>query len=145
MEKPVGVALGQVVGALGLLFLDRGDVVVVMGLRLLGTPVFDDPLDLLVRNEDALQAHRAGQVGRLVEHVAAADEVLRAGRVEDRARVDLRGHGEGDAGREVGLDQPSDYVHRRPLRGHDQMDARRAGQLRQPADLSLHFVRGDHH
>ena len=30
-----------------------------------------------------------GQVGRLVEHVAATDEVLGTGRVEDRPRVDL--------------------------------------------------------
>jgi hypothetical protein len=47
-------------------------------LDLLG-PVLDDPPDLGVADEHALEAHRPGQVRRLVEHVAAADEVLRTG------------------------------------------------------------------
>ncbi len=69
-------------------------------------PVLGDAMDLGVGDEDTLEPHRAGQVGRLVEHVAAPDEVLGAGRVEDRPRVDLRGHGERDAalGREDHVD-----------------------------------------
>ena len=48
-----------------------------------------DGRDLVVADEHALHADRTRQVDRLVEHVAAADEVLGAGRIEDGPRVDI--------------------------------------------------------
>ena len=72
----------------------------------------DDVLDLVVADErsvDALDAAAAGHE----EHVALAEELLGALLAEDRAAVDLRGHLEGDAGREVGLDRAGDDVDRR--------------------------------
>ena len=79
------------------------------------------------------------------QHVALAEQLLGAVAVENRARIDLRRHAEGDAGREVGLDQPGDDVHRRPLRREDQVDADGARHLRQARDRFFDFVAGDHH
>src|SRR5947208_4666817 len=45
-----------------------------------------------------------------IEHVAATKQRLGAVRVEDGARIDLRRYAEGDARREVRLDQPGDHV-----------------------------------
>jgi hypothetical protein len=49
----------------------------------------DDLPDLVVGDEDALEAHGPRQVRWLVEHVASPDEVFGARRIEDGARVDL--------------------------------------------------------
>jgi hypothetical protein len=59
--------------------------------------------------------------------------------------VDLARHLEGDAGRDVGLDQAGDHVHRRPLRGQDQVDAGGARLLRQARDQLLDLLADDHH
>ena len=111
----------------------------------LGPPVVGDPADLGVRHEHALEAHRAGQVGRLVEHVAAADEVLGARRVEDRAAVDLGRHRERDPAREVGLDQARDHVDRRPLRREHHVDAGGARLLGEADDRVLDVLALAHH
>ena len=92
-------------------------------------PVLGDRADLAVAHEHALHADRPRQVDRLVEHVAAADEVLGARRVEHGPRVDVRGHRERDARRDVGLDQAGHDVDRRPLRGEHEVDADRARLL----------------
>ena len=67
------------------------------------------------------------------------------GRIQDHPAVDLRGDGEGDARREVGLDQPGDHVHAGALGGQHQVDAGRPRHLRQPADLPLDVVGRGHH
>ncbi len=93
----------------------------------------DDAFDLRVGDVDALHAGRRAGVGGLIEHISLAQQILGPYSVEDDARIDSRSHGEGEAGREVGLDQAGDHVGRRPLRGHHQMDARGPRHLRQPA------------
>ncbi len=79
----------------------------------------------------------------MIEHVAAAEQVLRADCIEDDARVCARGDGERQPGGEVGFDEAGDNVGRRPLGGHDQMDARRPRHLGQPAESAL-YVTGVH-
>ena len=69
----------------------------------------DDLLDFLVRNKRAVDAADAAAACH-VEHVAAAEELLRPLLAEDGAAVDLRGDLEGHAGREVGLDRAGDDV-----------------------------------
>ena len=108
-QQPVGVFVRRLGDPFRLLAaLHDAHVVVRLSL---GPPVLGDVADLLVGDEDALQPNWSRQVRRLEEHVAATDQVLGARHVEDRARVDLRGHGESDTAREVGLDQTRDDVH----------------------------------
>src|SRR3989440_11685772 len=65
--------------------------------RALRLPERDDLLDLLVAHKGALDPGRLAGVNGLVEHVAAAEQLLGSARVEDHAAVDLRAHGECDA------------------------------------------------
>ena len=95
---------------------------------------------LAIAHEDALHAHRSGEIDRLVEHVAAADEVLRTRLVEDRPAVHVGGHREGDPTGHVGLDQPGHHVDARALRGEDQMDPDGARLLRDLDDGILHLA-----
>ena len=80
-----------------------------------------------------------------VEHVALAEELFGALFAQDGAAVELADHGEGDAGREVGLDGAGDHVHRGALGGHDQVDAGGARHLGQALDGALDVLAGDHH
>jgi hypothetical protein len=52
---------------------------------------------------------------------------------------------EGDAGRDVGLDQAGDHIHAGALRGEDQVDARGARLLRQARDELLDLLADHHH
>ena len=61
-----------------------------------------------------------------------------------RLSVRLR-HGEGHAGRDVGLDDAGDDVDGRPLGGDDQVDADGAGLLGDAGDGLLDVAGGDHH
>ena len=81
----------------------------------------------------------------LVEHVALAEEFLRALGVQDRAAVDLGGEAETDPGREIRLDGAGDHIHRGALGGHDQMDARGPRHLGEPLHAGLDLLAGDHH
>ena len=102
-------------------------------------------LGLVGRNECALHAHRLALAGREKQHVAVAQQRLRAVLIENGAAVDLRGDAEGDAARKVCLDQTGDHVHRGALCGKNQVNADRAGFLRKHRerrfDLALH---GEH-
>src|SRR3546814_7221091 len=77
---------------------------------------------LLVGDEGAVDAGDLLAAGH-IEHVALAEELLRALLAEDRAAVDLGRDREADPGREFRLDDARDDVDRRALRGHDEMDA----------------------
>ena len=57
----------------------------------------------------------------------------------------LRRDLEGDARRDVGLDQAGDHVDRRALRGQDQVDAGGARLLRQARDQLLDLLADHHH
>ena len=95
--------------------------------------------------ERALGADQLGRAGRQVEHVALAEQFVGAHRVENRARVHLGRDLEGDAGRDVRLDDAGDDVHARALGGHDAMDARRARHLGDARDGHFHVRRRDQH
>src|SRR5256885_17243173 len=89
--------------------LDVEDLLLVLRLSL-GLPEVDDRLHLAVRNEDALQAGGPARLDREVEHVAASEQLLRAGLVQDDARVAAGADGEGDPRGDVGLDQAGDDI-----------------------------------
>ena len=91
---------------------------------------------------DALGDARRGRAEQ--QHVALADEALGAGLVEDDPAVGEARHGEGEAGRDVGLDDAGDDVDRRALGGDHQVDADGAGHLGDAADRLLD-VAGRHH
>ncbi len=82
---------------------------------------------------------------RHVEHVALAEQLLGALLAQDGAGIDLAGDGEGDARRQVCLDDAGDDVDRRALRRHDQVDAGGARLLRQALDEELHLLARRHH
>ncbi len=103
-----------------------------------------DAGDLLVADPRALRADQQS-VLRLEEHVAASDEVFRAGFVENRPRVNRLGGLEGDAPRNVRLDRPCDDLRVGTLRGEDEVDARRAGFRRQPPDVGHDVFRARRH
>ena len=103
-----------------------------------------DGAHLLVGDERAVDAGDL-LAARHVEHVALAEQLLGALLAEDGAAVDLRGDGEGDAGRQIGLDDAGDDVDRGALRRHDQVDAGGAGLLGEPLDQELDLLAGGHH
>ena len=112
------------------------------GVAALGADVVVDALDFGGVDEGALDAD---EVAALVdEHVAAADEVVGAGAVEDGAAVDHGGDFEGDAGGEVGFDDAGDDVGGGALGGDDHMDADGAGELGDAGDGHFDFFAGGH-
>src|SRR5437763_10904407 len=106
-----------------LLLRRPGDLLQESRLALVALHELDDLVDLLLRHVRAVNAADARRARREEEHVAVAEELLRPLRVEDGARVHLRGHLIGDARGEIRLDHAGDHVDRRALRGHDEVDA----------------------
>ena len=53
-----------------------------------------------------------------------AQQALSPGRIQDRPRVDPRGHLKRHPGREIRLDQAGNYINRGTLGGQDEMNAR---------------------
>src|ERR1017187_4176949 len=86
---------------------------------------FNDVLQGRVGDERALRPLEIAGTGRQVEHVAFAEEFVRAHRVENCPRVHTARDLERDARRDVGLDDAGDDVHGRSLGGDDAMNARR--------------------
>src|SRR5581483_2697828 len=111
-EKRVQLALGFALASLPLPGRARLEDLLHVARRRLALPEADHTVDLLVADERALDARRLAGVDRLVQHVAAAEQLLRAAGVEDHAAVDLRADRERDAGRDVRLDQAGDDVRR---------------------------------
>src|SRR5438552_2328797 len=103
--------------------------------------LLDDERDLLLGHVRALDALQPRGAERLEQHVALAEERLRAVRVEDDAGVRLRGDGERDPRGHVRLDHSGDHVHRRALRCEHKVDADGAGLLRQADDRVLDRLR----
>ena len=102
-------------------------------------------LHLGLADEGTLTAHGLVDANRGVEHITAADELVGTHRINDGTGVYCRCHGKGDTGRNVGLDQTRDDVHRGTLGTDDQMDARGSRLLGQTADGGLHVGGGCHH
>jgi len=114
------------------------------GFALLVVPLHQ-AFGVVVREERALQAARLTLAGRNEEHVAVAQQTLRPHPVENGARVNLRGHTEGNAAREVGLDETRDDVHTGTLRGQNEMNADRARLLREHRQRCFHLGGAGHH
>ena len=117
----------------------------VVGRLRLPLEVLDEPLDLVLRDEGAVDALELVRPRRQVEHVALAEQQLGAVGVEHDARVDLRGDVERHAHRQVGLDDAGDDVGRGALRRDHQVHPDGARELRQPRDRVLDLaLRQDH-
>src|SRR5208283_1551918 len=84
------------------------------GLALRAVPS-DEALGLLPGDERPLEPGWLRLARRDEQHVAVAEQRLRADAVDDGPAVDLRRHAEGDATGEIGLDQARDHVHARAL------------------------------
>ena len=92
-----------------------------------------------------MDADEAGGAGWAEEHVAAAEQVLRAHFVENGPRIDAGDDAEADAGGEVGLDETGDDVDGGPLGGEHQVDADGAGHLRETGDALFDAGAFEHH
>src|SRR5262245_61030017 len=99
-------------------------------------------LDLVFRYEWSVHAANAPAASHK-EHIALAEQLLGALLAEDGAAVNLRGHLERDAGREVRLDGTGDHVNRRALGRQNDVNARCACHLRQALDGALDVFAGD--
>ena len=124
------VGLAALLGAPFDLLHDLGGVV---ALRL-GLDRIHDGLHLFIRDEAALHALRLALSERSKEHIALADELFRARRVENDARFHGGRDRKGNARRDIGLHQAGDDVRGRTLGGNDEVDAGGAAHLRDTAD-----------
>ncbi len=100
---------------------------------------------LFVGNEGAVYTNRQTGTRRQIEHVAVTKQLFGTTLIEDGARIDFARYLERHTGRDVGLDQAGNHVHRRALRGEDQVDAGRAGFLRDTGDQLFDLLADDHH
>ena len=87
----------------------------------------------------------ASRSGRQVEHVTATEQSFGAVGIKNGTRVDFRRNPERNACGEVGFDQASDHVHRRPLRGQHQVNADGARHLCQAGDGFFDIASVEHH
>ena len=72
-------------------------------------------------------------------------QLLGTALVDDGPGVDLARHLKRHAGRNVGLDQTGDHIHRRTLGRENQVNARRPGLLRNAGNQLFHLLADDHH
>ena len=105
----------------------------------------DDRLDLVRRDKAALHAGGLALAERCIQHIALADQLFRAGRIQDDARLDLARYRKRDARRDVRLHDAGDDVRRGALGRYDQMHTRSARFLRNTADRGLDLLGCDHH
>ncbi len=121
-------------------------LVVIFVLRLLGAlQKLDHRLHLGIADIRALHTHRLRQADRHKQHIAVAEQLVRAARVQNGAGVDTARHRQRQTTRDVRLDKTGDDVDRRALGRNDEVHPRRARHLRQPHDGILHLVGGSHH
>ena len=105
----------------------------------------DDTLHLAVGHKAALHAGGLAAADRIVQHIAAAQQLFGAAHIQNGAGVDLRGNGKGNTAGNVGLDEPGDDIHRGTLGGDHQVHTGGTGHLRQAADVILDVLGGGHH
>ena len=98
-----------------------------------------------VADEGAVDPLRQGRTRRQVKHIAVSEQLLGAHLVENGAGIHPGRHLETDAGRDIGLDQAGDDVHRGPLGGHDQVNTGRPRLLRQACNQFFDLLADDHH
>ncbi len=108
-------------------------------------PIAHQSLQLGIGNIDTLQASRHGRIGRLKQHVAAAEQPLRARLVENDPAVNRGGDGKSNAGREVGFNQAGYHIDGWALGSNYQVNARRPSQLSQPRQHPFSLIGRHHH
>ena len=105
----------------------------------------DDRFNFVGRNKAALHAGRLALAQRRIQHIALADELFRAGRIQNDTRLNLAGYGKRDTGRNVGLHDAGDNIRRGSLGCDHQVHACGTGLLRDAADRGFDLLGGDHH
>src|SRR5262249_2541065 len=103
-----------------------------------------DAIDFLIRDERTVDTGDA-TTARHVEHVAAAQELLRTTFPKDGAAIDLRCHLKDDSGGKIRFDGACNNINRRALSGHDNMNTGGASHLRQPLDCCFYLLAGHQH
>ncbi|OPZ76345.1 MAG: hypothetical protein BWY77_01925 [bacterium ADurb.Bin431] len=88
-----------------------------------------------------MEADGFGHLSREVEHIARAQELFGAGRIEDGPGIELGSDLESDARRDVGFDEAGDDVHRWPLGRKYEMYADRPAHLGEADDGGLQLPR----
>ena len=96
LARVAGRAAALAVGLLRLTLDMLKDLLAVLGGAGL-LDLLDDAFDLLIRDEAALHAQRLALAERRVEHIALADQLFRAGGIQNDARLDLARDRERDA------------------------------------------------
>jgi hypothetical protein len=128
---------------LALLAKVSGDGVKILR-RALGLEVANDLLHFLIGYEWPVDATDTATALH-IKHVALAEQLLGSLLAQDRSAVDLGGHLEGNAGREIRLDGAGDDIDRGALRRQNDVDAGRPRHLRQALDRALDVLARDHH
>ena len=105
----------------------------------------NDSLNLLVGDEAALYTGRFALAERRVEHIALADQLFRAGRIQNDAGFDLAGYRKRDARRDIRFHDAGDNVRRRSLGRDNEVHTCGTRFLRDTADGVLDLLGGDHH
>ena len=120
--------------ALGGLLVDFGHDLVGIFRRIRALDEGHNLLHLVVGDEAALHTLGLSLPQRCIEHVALADQLLCARRIENDTRLHRGGNRERNTRRDIRLHQASNHVGRRSLRRDDQMHARRTAHLRHTAN-----------
>ena len=102
-------------------------------------------MDFVVIHKSPMHPNRQARTRWQVKHVTMPQELLGTTLIQHRTRIDLGRDLERHPGRNVGLDQAGDYIHRWPLGGKDQVNTGRPRLLRDPGNQFLNFLADDHH
>ncbi|MNB93534.1 hypothetical protein D3C75_406680 [compost metagenome] len=102
-------------------------------------------MHLVVIDEGAVDPGRVGGTGRHVEHVAHTEQGFGAALIQDGARIDLARDLEGDPGRDVGLDEAGNDIHRGALGRQNEVNTCRPRLLGDTGDELFHLLADDHH
>ena len=102
-------------------------------------------LHLAVGDKAALNPEGLAAADGRVEHIALAHQLFRALGIQNDPGFHGGGHGEGDAGGNVGLHQARNHISGGPLGGDDQVHTGSTAHLGNPADGVLHLLGGNQH
>ena len=102
-------------------------------------------LHLAVGDKAALNPEGLAAADGRVEHIALAHQLFRALGIQNDPGFHGGGHGEGDAGGNVGLHQARNHIGGGPLGGDDQVHTGSTAHLGNAADGILHLLGGNQH
>ncbi len=102
-------------------------------------------MHLVVIDEGAVDPGRVGGAGGHVEHVPHAEQGFGAALIQDGAGIYLARHLERDPGRDVGLDEAGDDIHRGALGRENEVNTGCPRLLGDTGDQLFHLLADDHH